>query len=239
MNVAFISDIHGNLHALEAVLKDAGDRGIGAVYCAGDLVGYGPRPNEVAELIKKRGIPTVMGNYDDTIGNRRLVCGCDFKDEEARRLGEKSIAWTRENTTEENRLWLARLPVAMTVSHGGFAISLVHGSPRSMNEYIFPNTSEVYLEELVREVGADVLVCGHTHLPFVKKTAAGYVINAGSVGRPRHGNPKAAYVVVEAGAGRIAADIIEVSYNYEETAREIERFGLPAQFAEIIRTGSV
>lgn len=102
MKIAVISDIHGNLHALQAVLSDIMANEVDMVYCAGDLVGYAPFPNEVINLIRLNGIPSVLGNYDDTIANNRLVCGCDYKNEKAQALGEISIAWTKAHVTEEN-----------------------------------------------------------------------------------------------------------------------------------------
>lgn len=238
MRIAVISDIHSNLYALEAVLKDIETRGVSNVYCSGDLVGYGPRPNEVIELIKGNNIPTVMGNYDDAIGNMRFICGCDYKDEKALRLGESSIAWTKEKTSDENKGWLRELPGEIRLLVNGLKILLVHGSPRAFNEYLYENTAEDYLNELLTENDADVLVCGHTHLPYIKRILNGYVVNAGSAGKPKHGNPNATYVILEAaGAGILKEEIIQVQYSYEETAREIEEFGLPNKFAEIIRTG--
>ncbi|MCL6610959.1 MAG: metallophosphatase family protein [Peptococcaceae bacterium] len=238
MRIAVISDIHGNLYALEAVLRDIKTRGVKKVYCAGDLVGYGPRPNEVIELIKRNNIPTVMGNYDDATGNMRIVCGCEYKDEKALRLGESSIAWTKEKTSGENKAWLRELPGEIRLSVSGMKILLVHGSPRALNEYLYENTAEDYLKELIAENDTDVLVCGHTHLPYVKKVANGYVVNAGSAGKPKHGNPNVTYAIIEAGGdGDLKAEIVEVRYSFEETAREIESSGLPPEFARIIRTG--
>ncbi len=238
MKMAVISDIHSNLHSLEAVLKDIENRGISKVYCTGDLVGYGPRPDEVIELIKRNRIPTVMGNYDDAIGNLRFVCGCDYKDEKASLLGERSIAWTKENTSETSKRWLGELPGEIRLSVSGLGILFVHGSPRALNEYLYENTAEEYLNELMAEKDTDVLVCGHTHLPYVKRVGKGCVVNAGSAGKPKHGNPDVSYVIIEiAGDEGLLAEIIEVPYKYEETAREIENSGLPGEFAQIIRTG--
>lgn len=237
MKMAVISDIHGNLYALEAVLKDIEARGIKAVYCAGDLVGYGPRPNEVIDLIRNKGIPAVMGNYDDAIGNARIVCGCDYKDEESLRIGEGSIAWTRDNTTDANKHWLRELPAEIRLSEPGLETLLVHGSPRAINEYLHEDTPEEYLNELLAGSGADVLICGHTHLPYAIRVKAGFVINAGSAGKPKHGNPNVTYAVVDCRGGLLQVDIVEVRYDFERTAREIESSGLPAELAEIIRTG--
>ncbi|MCL6478221.1 MAG: metallophosphatase family protein [Peptococcaceae bacterium] len=236
MRMAVISDIHGNLYALEAVLQDIGTRGIANVYCTGDLVGYGPRPNEVIELIKTNGIPTVMGNYDDAVGNMRFICGCDYKDEKDLKLGESSIAWTKENTSEANKQWLRELPGEIRLSVAGRKILFVHGSPRALNEYLYENTEEEYLHELLAENNANVLVCGHTHLPYAKRIPGGYIINAGSAGKPKHGNPNATYVIIEIGGDRgLKTEIVEVPYNYEKTAGEIEDSGLPTEFARIIR----
>ena len=237
IKMALISDIHGNLHALEAVLKDIEKKGVNTVYCTGDLVGYGARPNEVIELIRQNNIPTVMGNYDDAIGNMRLICGCDYKDEQSILLGEKSVAWTKENTTETNKLWLKDLPSRIRLSLSGTDMLLVHGSPGALNEYLYEDTSEENLDRILEESGAGILVCGHTHLPYVKKVKSGYVVNAGSAGMPKHGNPNVTYVIVTLEGSSLTGDIIEVPYDYEDTAREIENSGLPAQFAQNIRTG--
>lgn len=237
MMLAVISDIHSNLYGLEAVLKDIESKGMDRVYCAGDLVGYGPHPNEVIDLLKSKRIPTIMGNYDDAVGNMRLICGCDYKDEKSLRLGEQSMAWTGARTTAENKQWLRELPGEINLRLGDLKIKLVHGSPRAHNEYLYEDTPQRYLKELLGESGVDVLVCGHTHLPYVKKTTAGYVVNAGSAGKPKHGNPNATYVALEPAGGGLHVEIIEVPYNFEATAREIENSGLPHEFADIVRTG--
>lgn len=239
MKMAVISDIHANLYALEAVLKDIEIRGINNLYCTGDLVGYGPRPNEVIELIMRKRIPTVMGNYDDAIGNMRFLCGCDYKDEKSLQLGEKSIIWTKENTAEASKRWLRELPGEIRISDYDLKMLFVHGSPRALNEYLYENTEEKYLNELLVENNANVLVCGHTHLPFVKRISSGYIINAGSAGKPKHGNPNVTYIIIETNESRkLITEIREVPYSYEKTAREIENSGLPAEFAEIILTGN-
>lgn len=129
------------------------------------------------------------------------------------------------------------LPRRIRFSFSGLRALMVHGSPRELNEYIYEDAAEDYLDGLLRENGADLLLCGHTHLPFIRKTAAGYVVNAGSVGKPKHGNPNATYVVLGPERGGLKAEIMEVPYNYEETAKEIERSDLPNEFAGHIRTG--
>lgn len=237
MKIAIISDIHGNLYALEAVLKDIGARGISRIYCAGDIVGYGPRPDEVIGLLQKSGIPAVMGNYDDAVGNTRLICGCDYKDEKSLLLGGRSMAWTGDNTPEAAKKWLRELPAEIRFKDSGLNMLLVHGSPRSLNEYLYEDVEEGYLNEMLEESGTDVIVCGHTHLPYVRNLSRGYIVNAGSVGKPKGGSPNATYVILDADGKDLSVEIAEAPYDYEKTAGEIERFGLPHEFAQIVRTG--
>ncbi|MCL6479524.1 MAG: YfcE family phosphodiesterase [Peptococcaceae bacterium] len=237
MKIAVISDIHSNIAALEAVWKDIQEKKVNAVFCCGDLVGYAPFPNEVISFIREKQIPCVMGNYDDAIGYARLICGCDFKDAKAQELGERSIAWTRQHVTEENKNFLRDLPREIQFNNGKYRIKIVHGSPRRLNEYLHDDTSYEYLKELLDEAQADVLICGHTHIPYHKKPDAGkHVVNAGSVGKPKHGDPQAVYALVEVDK-EVKVKFHKVPYEFESVASAIEASGLPEEFAEDIRTG--
>ena len=237
MKIAIFADVHSNLLGLQAVLADIQQRGVYVSYCLGDLVGYGPRPNEVINLLRQEDIPTIMGNYDDAIGNMRFVCGCDYKNEQAMKLGESSILWTKEHTSEDNKGWLRQLPERLEFTADGLKFLLVHGSPRQLNEYLFEDTAEETLKQFLTENHCDVLVCGHPHLPYHKQVAGGHVINVGSAGKPKHGNANVGYVLVEVTEGSLQVEFIQVPYDFEQTAREIEAVGLPKEFAEIIRTG--
>lgn len=234
--IAVISDIHSNLEALKKVLEDIREQKIDRVYCTGDLVGYGPFPNEVIDLIRQLQIPTVMGNYDDGVGNMRFICGCDYKNEEEQALGERSIAWTKEHTTEANKDLLRNLPSEIRLTIGTTRVLLVHGSPTRLNEYIYEDTPFDELVELIEKSDTDVLVCGHTHRPFYKKIKDRYLINAGSVGKPKHGDPMATYIIVRFGK-EIEVEIRKVNYDIEAAARAIEESDLPNEFAGLIRSG--
>lgn len=199
-------------------------------------MGYAPFPNEVITLIRSEKIPAVMGNYDDGVGNMRLICGCDYKDEKEQALGEKSIVWTKENTSEENREFLCGLPDKIIFAVGDYRVMLVHGSPRRLNEYLTFDLSDDYIIELLTEAGCNVLVCGHTHVPYHRELNGKHLINAGSVGKPKHGDPAAAYVVLDF-AEALRVTIVKVPYDYEKTAGAIEESELPNEFAELIRTG--
>lgn len=236
MKLAAFSDAHANIHALQAILKDIERRGPDYVVCLGDLVGYGVFPGEVINEIKGRGIPTVTGNYDDAIGNGRMVCGCDYPDEKAARLGAKSISWTTENTPDNAKEFLRELPRRVDFNIKGHNVACFHGSPRKLNEYLFEDFPEKELLHMIEEAGCDVLLCGHTHLPYYRVLGNKHVINAGSVGKPKHGDPSAVYALLDIDS-RVNVEFIKVPYNYEEAARAIESAGLPKEFARAVRTG--
>lgn len=236
MRIAIISDIHSNITALKAVLSDIEEQEINKIYCTGDLVGYAPFPNEVIDFIREKQIPTVMGNYDDAVGNMRFVCGCDYKDEKAQALGEASISWTKEHTSEQNKEFLRSLPEEIRFEAEGKTILLVHGSPGILNEYIFENTPAEQMSGYLAKGNCDILICGHTHRPFHAVLGQGHIINAGSVGKPKHGNPKATYVVVTFN-GKVNVETRMVNYDFEAVAKAIESSNLPNEFAELIRKG--
>jgi putative phosphoesterase len=234
--LALITDIHGNHLALKAVLDDIKKRGVDAVYCLGDLVGYAPFPNEVVDIIRQKGIPTLMGNYDDGVGFDRFICGCDFPNDEARLEGEKSLAWTKGHMTGDNKAFLRSLPEEIRIEDDGRSILLVHGSPRALNEDIPQDTPEETLDEIFKQAKADVLCVGHTHKPFYRLFKGNWVINAGSVGRPKHGDPNAVYCLLTIDK-QLQIEFPKVSYDAEAVAKAILAAGLPSAFAEQVRTG--
>jgi predicted phosphodiesterase len=237
--ITIFGDIHGNLPALEAVFADMDGRGLENRYCLGDLVGYGTFPNEVVEIVRARGIPTLMGNYDQGVGNDSDDCGCAYKLEADKKRGERSIAWTNAHTTAENKAYLRSLPAHIPVQLGGLNVLLVHGSPRKVNEYLFEDRPDDYFERIMNGVEADVLVGGHTHLPYHKVLPSGrHIINAGSVGKPKDNNRDACYVVLSAEGRDLTVEFSRVPYDVERAAAAIEAAdGLPDEFAQMLRDG--
>jgi putative phosphoesterase len=236
--ITVFGDIHGNLPALEATLEDFERRRLVNLYCLGDLVGYGTFPNEVTNIIRARGIPTIMGNYDQGVGNSSDDCGCAYKTEIERERGNRSIAWTNANTTEENKAFLCELVDKISIQLGDLQVVLVHGSPRRVNEYLYEDRPERSLERIMDSVNADVLVCGHTHLPYHRVLSSGrHVINAGSVGKPKDANPDACYVVLTVNGSEMEVDFIRVPYDVERAAQAIEASDMPDVFAQMLREG--
>lgn len=237
MKLAVFSDIHGNLQGLNAVLQDIEARGADVVWCGGDLVGYGANPNEVVDIIRSRGIPAIMGNYDDGIGYFRIACGCDYPNEAAMERGQRSIAWTKEHTTDENKAFLRNLPYKLQREFGGRRVALVHGSPERLNEYLFENVADEVFAQHLESTRADVLIFGHTHKPFHRVLNGKHLINSGSAGKPKHGNPNATYVMLDLTSAAISVEIIEVPYDFEAAAQAIEATELPGAFAQALREG--
>ncbi len=238
-SVTIFGDIHGNLPALQAVLKDIDTRGLSPLYCLGDLVGYGTFPNEVISIIRERNIPTLMGNYDQGVGNSSDDCGCAYTSKEAEALGKRSIAWTNQNTTDENKLYLRQLVDQIPLHLGGLRVRLVHGSPRKINEYLYENRPDATMERLLDIADADVLVCGHTHIPYHRILPSGrHVVNAGSVGKPKDGNPDACYAVLEQRDNNLNVIFQRVPYEIECAALAIEATDMPNEYANMLRAGT-
>lgn len=238
-HVTIFGDIHANLPALEAVLQDIDARGLANLHCLGDLVGYGTFPNEVVDTIRGRNIPTLMGNYDQGVGHSSDDCGCAYRTPEAKVLGERSIAWSNAHTSEANKAYLRGLPAHIPLQLGDLRVVLVHGSPRKVNEYLYEDRPDNSFERLLDLVEADVLVCGHTHLPYHKLLPSErHVVNAGSVGKPKDHDPRAGYVVLRANGRALEVEFIRVAYDVEQAAQAIEATEMPHEFAAMLRSGT-
>lgn len=249
MKIAVMSCIHGNIEALEAVLHDIDQHSCEKIYCLGDLVGYGPYPNEVVEKIRSQNIPTVQGCWDEDIVEGLNSCECSYPSLLAEKRGRIAHEWTNEQITSENRDYLAQLPLITQEKN----LSFVHGSPHSNHEYLLPEIDAFMALERILASGADVLFCGHTHIPYVRTVESGQVqvklrqsndeqnpticysaplkkiINVGSVGEPRHGRPNATYVIYDTVVDK--AILREVEYDYQKTCQAIIDVGLPPIFA--------
>ncbi len=235
MRIAIFSDIHGNLQALEAVLLDIHALHPGAVYCLGDLVGYGASPNEVTAIIRARGFQTIMGNYDDGVGFERDECGCAYRDPDEQARGERSLAWTKAQSTPETKTFLRGLLPELRLEDNGKRILLVHGSPRKMNEYLFEDRALSSFQRIAASASADVIVFGHTHKPYTKDVNGVRFVNVGSVGKPKDGDWRACYAIID--TSDMAVTFRRVNYDVAAAAEAIRTTELPREFAIDIETG--
>lgn len=258
MRIALFSDIHANLPALEAVFADMDKQNLDAVYCLGDLVGYATWPNEVVAEIRKRNIPAIAGNYDEGVGLASPNCGCAYKTDTEKGLGQQSIDYTNHIVTEQTRQYLRMLPrqIRLTFMDNSDEVNkmellLVHGSPRKINEYLFEDRPEKSFLRMLEEAKADLLFFGHTHKPYHRampyehegQIRYRHAINIGSVGKPKDSDPRSCYVILEltpesnlTNPDSIKVEFVRVPYNVEKAAQSIEASPLPNEFAQMLRT---
>ncbi|WP_276495730.1 metallophosphoesterase family protein [Pontibacter litorisediminis] len=253
MRIAFFSDIHANLPALDAVLQDLQQKQPDMVYCLGDLVGYNVWANEVVQLIRQNRIPTIAGNYDEGVGLNSGDCGCAYKSEEDKARGNQSISFTNQILSPANRKYLRELPRHLALEFQPekgekLHLLMVHGSPRKINEYLFEDRPESSMVRIMEEARADIMLFGHTHKPYHRKLLSEqgqtyrHAINLGSVGKPKDGDPRACYVLLEldehstaAVAESIKVEFVRVPYDVEQAAQAVEESPLPNEFADMLR----
>jgi len=230
--VAVITDIHANLPALEAALGRIDELGVDRVYCGGDLVGYGPHPNEVCALIAERQIPTIHGNYDYAIAREEEDCGCAYVTPHDRELGQLSVDWTLAHTDRPSKDFMRKLAFDLQFPVGASDVHLVHGSPRKVNEYLFEDKPASLYERLAAAESDPVLVFGHTHKPWVHEYGGVLFVNCGSVGKPKDGDPRAAFALLRPADAGVEVSIERVGYDTERVAAEVRGAGLPGELAE-------
>jgi len=236
--VAVISDIHANLPALEATLERIEAMEIERVLCGGDLVGYGPHPNEVCALIEERAVPTIYGNYDHAIARDHEDCGCAYVTPRDRELGQRSVEWTLARTDRRSKDFMRDLPFDLRFQVGESSVHLVHGSPRRVNEYLFEDKPARLYERLAKAEESDALVFGHTHRPWTREHLDVRFVNCGSVGKPKDGDPRACFAVLSAVGAGARVSIERVPYDASAVAREVVAAGLPEELARDLVLGA-
>lgn len=239
MKYAIIADIHGNLEALEAVLKDTREQRCTHYVCLGDVVGYGANPKQCLDIIRDSGMPCVKGNHDE-------FCSSDAHAEGFNPHALEAVAWTRQQLTEDDRKWLRELKYLRLV--GSFTI--VHATLDAPQrwQYVFDK-----LAAAASFTYQNTAVCffGHTHVPmafvrdsFVRggsysrfKVEPGkkYFVNVGSVGQPRDNNPRAAYVIYDLDENTI--ELRRIDYDIARAQKRILEAGLPPRLAERLAYG--
>ncbi len=256
MKIALFSDIHANLPALNACLAHIDAQQPDAIYCLGDMVGYNIWPNEVINIIRKRGIPTIAGNYDFGIGRTSDECGCAYKTDEDKEMGKISISFTNSIVNPSERQYLRTLPahirVEFQLNDDKLNLLLVHGSPRKINEYLFEDREEASMLRIMQQADAHIMCFGHTHKPYHRtltdtngeNTIYRHSINIGSVGKPKDGDPRGCYALLTINENSsvlnrdsISVSFMRFSYDVEQAAQAVENSPLPNNYADMLRKG--
>jgi predicted phosphodiesterase len=245
MRYALISDIHANLEALEAVLADIDRRDVTAVYHAGDLVGYSSSPNAVVDVLRARAIAGIAGNYDSTVATDYAHCGCRSESPRQEELAHLSYAYTRATCTPETKRWLGGLPFSLDLRPLGGHVAgprlvIVHGTPTLNTLYWTEDRPDDFCLKMAAVVGlkaGDVIAFGHTHKPWHRVVEGIHFVNTGSVGRPKDGDWRAGYVLLDLGHGEPRVELVRVPYDVEATIAGVRAAGLPEDFVEFLRTG--
>jgi putative phosphoesterase len=218
MEIGVVSDIHGNRVALDAVLSDM--PAVDGLVCSGDVVGYNPWHGACVDAMCERSVPTVMGNHDRAVVEHS---GFGFNS-----MAGAGVEHARETLTDDQQDWLAGLPDERTAFDG--RVKLVHGHPEDPDRYTYP---EAFGPHLLGE--EDVLVLGHTHVQGHERFDTGVVMNPGSVGQPRDGDPRAAYAVLDLDSLSVTEH--RVTYDIDRVQTAVEEAGLPGRIGARLHEG--
>lgn len=248
MRYALLSDIHANLQALDAVLGDIDRRGdVDATYHLGDLVGYSSNPNEVVDRLRERGIAGVAGNYDSTVATGYKHCGCRSESQRQEELAHISYEWTCQRVTAATKAFLRGLPFRIDIrplgGHvAGPTVTLVHATPTNNLVYVTEGRTDEFLSRMAQVANlraGDVLCFGHTHKPWHRTVEGIHFVNTGSVGRPKDGDWRAGYVLLDTSEGAVNVQVPRVEYDIDGAVRGVLDSSLPDDFADFLRTGGM
>ncbi len=230
MRIIVLSDVHSNLDALEAVVNNLPT--YDELFCLGDIVGYGPQPNEVIEALHQlRPTAVLMGNHDQAVVSGDVE---GFSSNAA-----KAVNWTRGVISGTNLAYLAGLKPSARVEVEGKTLGLYHGSPRDpLMEYVFPVLTAGMGRRFVEMAAANIVLLGHTHMPMQYRYNGNMLANPGSVGQPRDGDPRASFAVLTITQNEATFEVHRVEYDVRPVADKIIRSGLPSFLAERLFIGA-
>jgi len=227
MKVGVISDVHSNSIALEQVLEELHDRGAETILCAGDIVGYGSQPNRTIRLLKITEVVSVMGNHDKGI--------LEGTPSNFNIYAKRALDWNRRNLKKEYFEYIEKLENKIQVNLDGADIYLVHGSPQNpISGYIHSEEVDSDFLDFSLDSYPDILIMGQTHKPYIKRIDGTLILNPGSVGQPRDGDPRASCAIIDTETNK--AEILRVDYDQQKMAEDVIEY-LPKQLADRLLSG--
>lgn len=223
---------------LRALLEDAHRRGCGRIFCLGDLGGFGAEPEALWPLLVEGGVDCIAGNYDVAIGRGDDDCGCGYPDRRDNDFARIAYEYTRAHTSQAFAAWMRGLPADHRETIGGVDLHMVHGSPIAVNDFFWESLSDDEMRERMAASGADVVLCTHSGLPWVRHLDGRTAVNVGVIGRPANdGRREVRYAVVELAGGRADVTLVPLAYDWGAQAASVRAAGLPEPFAETIESG--
>lgn len=220
MRIAVLSDIHGNVHALNRCLDDLASRGgADVIVAAGDLCLDGPKPKRVLTRLRQVGAVALRGNTDRMIGDADLGV-LDAED-------ARAVRWARKKIGREWTIWLAQLPLKATFGDGERGLLVCHANPKNDDEHVWPDADDVLLERLFGDVEQRTVAFGHLHLPYVRVWRNRTLVNVASAGLPKDGDPRAHYAILTERADGWEIQERHVAFDVKKVARQLKRSGIP------------
>ena len=230
MKIAVISDIHANVYALINLLEDIDNEKVDTIICLGDLVGYGPHPNEVISMIRRRHILCIKGNYDNSVVDN------EYSYIRETLINSFSLPWTVNELREENKIFLENLPSTLTLNIANKKLLFIHGSPDKINEYLLKDSDNTL--KFMNSISEDVLICAHTHIPGIKEFGNKVYINSGSVGKPKIGRPNSTYCILNINKEEgMKVQVKEIPYAFKRIIKDMTMLNFPEQLIQSFESG--
>lgn len=240
--IAVFGGCYNNYLALQATIDDAQSRGVRAIYCLGDMGGFGPHPDKVFPILWDNDVQCMQGNYDHSIGNRLADCACGYTDPRDNYYAQISYDYTLAKTSDRYKDWLRELPPRFRFTLANQRVLLVHGSPRRVNEFLWQSTTpEPFLTKLFDDYETDIILCTHTGIHWQRTLPDGRrIVNVGAIGRPPNNGQKTvwyALLTIHPLKSQVECELLPVAYDDEQLAYEMRQERLPEEFVETILTG--
>ncbi len=235
MRIAVLGDIHGNIEALRVAYEAAVAANADKVFHLGDLGGYAPFVDEVVDFLIEHKIEGVQGNYDDAVAHDREHCGCKYENQLQAEMADISFAWTKKHSSERSKEYMKNLPFELSFSCGSRKVVIFHATPPKNNLYWFEERPDKFFMEMAEKIEADIMIYGHTHIPYRKDIGGKVFINAGSVGKPKDGDTRTCTAIIDITDKGVKSEFVRTPYDIEKVASAITSGGLPAYFADKLR----
>ena len=237
MKIAFISDVHGNLAAVEAALEAVNSHGVDLVVNLGDLVQYGPEPSEVISFVRSSGIECVQGNCDRAVARRRESTGEEFENPHWRNIAADFLEWTTSQVTAGQRKWLKNLPEELRYQVGKRSVLCVHGLPGHHAAGLPREAAAEIYDEILSKADTSVVACGFTHTPLIIRRPGGLIINPGSVGGGSVPSGGTAMILSFPDEGEPEVETLEYTYSLKTTKDRYNKIELGSIFLKCLELG--